>query len=97
MTPTKVHAEQVSHSSHANATLMTPSADANTANGAGARYELRFHSLFDPGRGYAFPCDAAGHVALDALGERARISYFSARTLIGREFSMPVVQPTWLH
>jgi len=57
-----------------------------------ARYELRFQSLFDEGRAYAFPCDAAGHVDLDSLGERARHNYFYARTVIGREFSMPAVR-----
>ena len=56
-----------------------------------AHYELRFQSLFDEGRGYAFPCDAAGHVDLDSLGDKARHNYFYARTVIGREFSMPAV------
>jgi hypothetical protein len=54
-----------------------------------ARFELRFQSLFDDGRGLAFPCDAAGRVDLDALSERARNNYLGARALIGREFSMP--------
>jgi hypothetical protein len=54
-------------------------------------YELRFRSLFDEGRAYAFPCDAAGHVDLDALSERARHNYYYARTVVGREFSMPCV------
>jgi hypothetical protein len=56
-------------------------------------FELRFQSLFDAGRGYAFPCDAAGHVDMDALGERARNRYLYARTVVGREFFMPKVQP----
>ena len=55
-------------------------------------FELRFQSLFDAGRAYAFPCDAAGHVDMDALGERTRNSYLYARTLVGREFSMPLVR-----
>lgn len=59
---------------------------------AGAPYELRFRSLFNPGRGYAFPCDAAGHVDLDALSAGQRTSYFYARTTIGREFAVPAVQ-----
>lgn len=59
-----------------------------------ARYELRFASLFDEGRGLAFPCDAEGHVDLDALSGRARLNYLYARTVIGREFSMPAVRPT---
>jgi hypothetical protein len=57
-----------------------------------AAFELRFGSLFDEGRGYAFPCDAAGRVALDALSERARHNYLYARALMGREFAVPVVR-----
>jgi hypothetical protein len=62
-----------------------------------AGYELRFQSLFDEGRGYAFPCDAAGRVDLDTLSERARLNYFSARALVGRDFCTPVVQQATLH
>jgi hypothetical protein len=57
------------------------------------RFELRFQSLFDEGRGLAFPCDATGQVDLDSLSERARNNYFGARALIGREFSMPRLLP----
>jgi hypothetical protein len=56
------------------------------------RYELRFQSLFDEGRAYAFPCDAAGRVDLDSLSGHARLNYFYARTVIGREFAMPAVR-----
>lgn len=55
-------------------------------------FELRFQSLFNAGRAYAFPCDASGHVDMDALGERARNSYLYARAVVGREFSTPNVQ-----
>jgi hypothetical protein len=55
-------------------------------------HELRFMSLFDKGRGFAFPCDAAGLVDMDALSDRGRENYFYARTCIGREFSRPAVQ-----
>ena len=51
-------------------------------------FELRFQSLFDEGRALAFPCDAAGHVELDALSERARSNYFYARTVVGRDFEI---------
>jgi hypothetical protein len=57
-----------------------------------ARYELRFQSLFREGQALAFPCDAAGRVDLDALGDRARLNYFYARTVIGREFATPAVR-----
>jgi len=60
-------------------------------------YQLRFRSLSDPGRSYVFPCDAAGHVDLDALSERARANYFYARAVIGREFTAPDVQPGSVH
>jgi len=65
---------------------------ASTNQSETARYELRFQSLFNEGRAYAFPCDAAGHVNIDALSERARQNYLYARAVIGREFSMPAVQ-----
>ena len=60
-------------------------------------YELRFRSLFDEGRAYAFPCDATGQVDMDALSARALNNYLYARTVIGREVSMPAVQPSAAH
>jgi hypothetical protein len=57
-----------------------------------SEFQLRFQSLFDAGHGYAFPCDATGHVDMDALGDRVRNSYLYARTVIGREFAAPFVQ-----
>lgn len=58
-----------------------------------ADYELRFQSLFNQGRAMAFPCDAQGHVDLDALSDTARENYFYARTVVGREYAMPAVMP----
>ena len=49
------------------------------------RYELRFGSLFNAGRAFAFPCDADGHVDMDALSERARTDYLYARAVVGCE------------
>jgi hypothetical protein len=60
-------------------------------------YELRFCSLFDAGRAWAFPCDQQGHVDLDALSPRALNNYLYARTVIGREVAMPFVRPSALH
>ena len=57
----------------------------------GERFELRFQSLFLEGRGWAFPCDRQGHVDLDHLSDRARNNYFFARTVVGREVSVPSV------
>jgi hypothetical protein len=56
-------------------------------------YVLRFQSLFNEGRAYAFPCDAKGQVDLDALSERARNNYLYARAVIGLEVAMPEVEP----
>ena len=64
---------------------------------AGQQFELRFASLFDDGRGYAFPCDADGTVDLDAMSERLRNNYLYVRTLIGRDFTPPAVRPRQLH
>ena len=56
-----------------------------------AGYELRFSGLFNRGRGYAFPCDAQGHVDIDELTDQARINYFYARAVVGTELSAPIV------
>ena len=57
-------------------------------------YELRFRSLFNEGRALAFPCDAAGHVDMDSMTEKALNNYLYARTVIGREFALPSVLPS---
>jgi len=62
-----------------------------------AAFELHFQSLFEEGRGLSFPCDAAGWVDMDRLSERARSNYFCARTLIGRDYSLPELRPTLRH
>ena len=56
-----------------------------------SRFELRFESLFNPGRALAFPCDERGQVQLDALSEPARSNYYYARALVGREFATPAL------
>ncbi|HEY2979468.1 MAG TPA: hypothetical protein VGJ35_16010 [Burkholderiaceae bacterium] len=59
---------------------------------AGApHYELRFTGLFDRGHGFAFPCDAAGHVDLDKLSDLVRRNDLYARAVVGREFSIPII------
>ena len=59
-----------------------------------AEFQLRFQSLFDPGRGFAFPCDERGLVNMDALTEKARNNYLYARAMVGRELAVPAVEPT---
>ena len=60
-------------------------------------YRLCFRSLFDSGRGYAFPCDGDGRVDLDGLSEQARNNYFYARAMVGKELAMPAVEASELH
>ena len=55
-------------------------------------YQLSFLSLFR-GNGFAFPCDEAGRVDLDAMSDKQRNAYLYARALIGRELAYPVVRP----
>ena len=55
-------------------------------------FVLRFSRLFGVGPALSFPCDDAGRVDLDSLGERARCNYLYARAVIGREYAMPAVQ-----
>jgi aspartyl/asparaginyl beta-hydroxylase (cupin superfamily) len=57
-----------------------------------ASHVLWFRSLFREGLALAFPCDAQGRVDMDTLSERARKNYLFARTLVGREFSVPSVE-----
>lgn len=66
-------------------------------NTASAHFQLRFRSLFDAGRGYAFPCDDHGQVDLDGMTERARNNYFYARAMVGRELAVPAVERSELH
>lgn len=66
-------------------------------NATTTAYELRFASLLSEGCALSFPCDAAGHVDLDTLGERALVSYLYARTTIGHDFARPCVRPQALH
>jgi hypothetical protein len=57
-----------------------------------AGFLLCFRSLFQSGRGYAFPCDGAGRVDLDQLSETARDNYLYARAMVGRELAAPAVE-----
>ena len=59
-------------------------------------FRLCFRSLFDSGRGYAFPCDGNGQVNLDELSEGARNNYLYARAMVGRELAVPAIEPTAL-
>ena len=80
------------------APIAPDSFDRPAVTGDDPKFELRFTGLFNPGRGYAFPCDAQGQVDLDSLSEMARIHYFalvesrSART--GERVRLPVDRPT---
>ena len=68
----------------------TPACHGETASPAA--HQLRFSSLFVPGRGVVVPCDAKGDVDLDALTDRLRNAYLAARAMIGREYAFPTVE-----
>jgi len=61
------------------------------------QYEIRFQSLYHEGRALTFPCDAQGHVEMDALSEKARLNYLYARAVVGREFYAPAVRKADFH
>jgi len=58
----------------------------------GLYYELHFLPLQRPGGDWAFPCDAEGHVDMDAMTERVRNNYLFARALVGIEYDKPSVR-----
>lgn len=39
------------------------------------RFELRFRSISEAGRGFLLPCDSAGRVDIESLGVTARSNY----------------------
>ena len=76
---------------------IAPKEIAINASSLSTGWELRFDPLFGCRRGYAFPCDAAGHVDMDSLGECALQNYLYARAMMGRETSWPSVRPSLMH
>lgn len=54
---------------------------------------LLFASLFHSVPSLSFPCDPHGQVDIDSLSERARENYFFARTVVGCDYTVPVVMP----
>ena len=74
--------------------MNAPSVATSSTPGA---YELRFQSLFDPGRSLVFPCDKDGRVALDRLSPKAMHNYLYARVVLGREYATPAVVPATCH
>ena len=63
----------------------------STETTSACSFELRFESLFHPGRALAFPCDPKGCVELDRLSEAARCNYLYARAVIGRDYASPAI------
>ena len=63
----------------------------NTSANTAQHFEIRFESLFNPGRALSFPCDDHGHVDLDTLPERAKQNYYFARAMVGKDYSSPAL------
>ncbi len=76
---------------HPTAATAAAQAARESADTTESGFELRFESLFNPGRGLSFPCDAGGRVELDSLPDRLRHNYLYARAVVGREFAAPAV------
>lgn len=56
-------------------------------------FELHFQPLVEvDGSGYAFPCDANGHVDMNGLDLRSRNNYLYARAVVGLKFWRPTVR-----
>lgn len=55
-------------------------------------HQLRFSSLFHTGRAVVVPCDAGGHVDMNALPERMRDLYLAARAMMGRDYAYPTLE-----
>lgn len=73
-------------------TIVRSPVPARSPSATDTQHELRFDSLFHPGRGIVVPCDGQGHVDLDTLSDRMRTAYFGARAMVGREYAYPKVQ-----
>jgi hypothetical protein len=69
-----------------------PIADADPGRCRRKRFQLSFRSLFNSGRGFAFPCDEQGDVDMTHMGEKARNNYLFARAMVGRDFCPPAVE-----
>jgi hypothetical protein len=70
---------------------MNRSSSSPSTNADLSRTHLWFQSLFHPGRGFAFPCDAQGQVDMDGLSDSARRNYFLVRKLIGYDYATPTL------
>jgi hypothetical protein len=64
----------------------------STAHSSDEVYELQFCGLHQESLLLKFPCDAKGHVNLDALSEQALAAYLVARRLVGRDLATPEVR-----
>ncbi|HET9641773.1 MAG TPA: hypothetical protein VFP68_00050 [Burkholderiaceae bacterium] len=58
------------------------------------RYELRFGSLFNSGRAFVFPCDAAGRVDCSGLTDSARRNYRVVCASVRGEVGLPELRST---
>jgi hypothetical protein len=61
------------------------------AKGDRTAFLLRFRSLVGEANEFTCPCDAAGHVVMDEMSERARSSYLFARAMVGRLYAPPEI------
>jgi hypothetical protein len=55
-------------------------------------YALFFASLFDTGRGYAYPCRPDGRALVESFGPKLRDSFERAQRSVGIDLCQPVVR-----
>ena len=56
-------------------------------------YLLVFQSVYDVGHRYSFECTKEGVVNLDNLSDKGRNNYYYCKTMVGREFAWPRIEP----
>lgn len=58
-----------------------------------AKFQLRFTSLYEQGKGYTFPCNNEGRPVVAEMSNKEIRSYNDVKELVGIEVSYPVKEP----
>ncbi len=54
-------------------------------------YYLKFQDLWNCGHALSFPCNDKGEVNLDEFSKRMKENYYFVRTMIGKQYSCPIL------
>ncbi len=58
-----------------------------------AKFQLRFTSLYEQGKGYTFPCNNEGQPVVAEMSNKEIRSYNEVKELVGIEVSYPTKEP----